>query len=274
MNVSGVDLFLARAGAIGGSLYREFPPAGDLREFVACTWVSIVRRAAGAGAVNAILPDGCADIMVYDDHPPRVAGPDAVTRWTQVQDGLTITAIRLRPGACRAVLGCPAERLVGGSLLLADIAPGARTLHRQLLASGSLPGRLELLEAWVRGALHGASDADRAVIAACRQLGPESILPIGEVARRLDWNVRTLHRQFLGACGYGPKHLQRIMRLNGAIRAAQGMAAPRLGDLAAAAGYADQAHMTRDFRDIAGLTPAAYFSDPAQSGWGAWLDEW
>lgn len=271
---TGVDLFLFRTGLHDAPLYREFAPPADLRGFVACTWVRLVRRSGGA-FVDAILPDGCADIMVYDDQPPRVAGPDSVTRWTALRDGLVIAGIRLRPGACRAVLGCPAEQLVNAGPLLSDIAPSAGALHQRLLLSDSLSSRLALLEVWVRAALQQPSDADRAVIAACHALGADSAVAIGDVARRLNWNVRTLHRQFLGACGYGPKHFQRIMRVQAALRAAHGGGSRRLGELASAAGYADQAHMTRDFRAITGFTPAAYFADKAQPGWGAWInDDW
>jgi len=267
-----VDLFLSVAGSIGTPFYREFPPADDLRPFVACTWVRLVRRPGGE-ASDAILPDGCADIMAYDNQPPLVAGPDAVTRRVKLRDGLVITGIRLRPGACRAILGCPAERLVNGSMPLSDIATGATELHRRLLLSDNLFGRLALLENWVRFVLERATANDRAVIAACRLLGANPKIEIGDVARRLGWNVRMIHRQFIAACGYSPKHFQRIMRMQGALRVAHSMPVARLGDLAAAAGYSDQAHMTRDFRDITGFTPAAYFADTAPAGWGAWISE-
>lgn len=264
--------FLSILGSICAPFYREFPPANDLRPFVACTWVRLVRQSRGKAA-DAILPDGCADIMAYNNQPPRVAGPDAVTRRVKLRDGLVITGIRLRPGACRAILGCPAERLVNGSMLLSDIAAGATELHRRLLLSDNLFTRLALLESWVRFALERATANDRAVIAACRVLGANPKIEIGDVARRLGWNARMIHRQFIAACGYNPKHFQRIMRIQGALRAAHSTPVAGLGDLAAAAGYADQAHMTRDFRDITGFTPAAYFADAATPGWGAWINE-
>jgi AraC-like DNA-binding protein len=267
-----VDLFLSVASSIGTPFYQEFPPADDLRPFVACTWVRLVRQSGGK-TPDSILPDGCADIMVYDDQPPRVAGPDAVTRRVKLRDGLVITGIRLRPGACRAILGCPAERLVNGSMLLSDIATGATELHRRLQLSDNLFTRLALLENWVRFALERATANDRAVITACRMLGANPKIEIGDVARRLDWNARMIHRQFIAACGYSPKHFQRIMRMQGALRVAHSMPVAGLGDLAAAAGYADQAHMTRDFRDITGFTPATYFADTAPPGWGAWISE-
>jgi AraC-like DNA-binding protein len=272
MSMTRVDLFLSRAAAIDTPYYQEFPPSHDLSAFVACTWVRLVRWAGGE-TTHAILPDGCADIMAYDDLPPRVAGPDAVTRWVELRGGLAITGIRLRPGACRAVLGCPAERLVNGGMLLSDVAAGATELHRRLLLSEDLATRLALLENWVRSSLERATGNDRAVIAACRLLSADPKIGIGEVAERFDWSARMIHRQFIAACGYSPKHFQRIMRIQNVLRAATAAPSARLGDLAAAAGYADQAHMTRDFRDITGFTPAAYFADAAAPGWGAWISE-
>ena len=272
LGLAHVDVFLARAGAVHTPYYREFPPARDLSAFVACTWVRVVRLAPGQ-LTDAILPDGCMDIMMCDDFPPLVAGPDAVTRHVKLRNGGVITGIRLRPGACRAVFGCPAEKLLALTLRLVDLAPDSQQLHRHMMMAGSALARLALLEGWVRAALERATPQDHAIVAACRRLADDSQLAIADLAHDLDWNVRMIHRQFLAACGYSPKHFQRIMRIQHVLRAAEGAQTRRLGDLAAGAGYADQAHMTRDFRAITGFTPAEYFATIAAHGWGAWLDE-
>jgi len=222
---------------------------------------------------DAILPDGCSDIMACDDFPPFVAGPDAVTRHVMPRNGGVITGIRLRPGAARAVFGIAAHRLLGVGARLADVCPGAERLHQRLTMAGTLRQRLTVLEEWVRAALERAGPHDRAIVAACRRLSAESQPQISEVAREFGWNVRMVHRQFLAACGYGPKHFQRIMRIQRVLRAAAAAPTVRLGDLAVSTGYADQAHMTRDFRVIAGVTPAAYFASVSKPEWGAWLDE-
>jgi AraC-like DNA-binding protein len=270
--MTGVDRFLSFAGSVGGPFYKEFPPSNDLQLFVACTWVRLVRHR-GSEARDAILPDGCADIMVYDDQPPRIAGPDAFTRWEKLNDGLVITGIRLRPGACRSILGCPAERLADCGILLSDVATGATELHRKLLLSDTLFARLALLESWVRLALERATAKDHAVIAACHMLVANPMIEIDDVARHFGWNARMIHRQFITACGYSPKHFQRIMRVQSAIRMGNSNSVKGLGELAAAAGYADQAHMTRDFRNITGFTPAAYLADTPTPGLSAWIDE-
>jgi transcriptional regulator GlxA family with amidase domain len=135
--------------------------------------------------------------------------------------------------------------------------------------------RIALLEGWVRDALARGRDDDRAVVAACRLITQQMGIEIGSVADKLDWSTRTIHRRFLSACGYSPKHFQRIMRVQRALQLVNRarLSPVRLGELAAAAGYADQAHMTRDFRNITGFTPAGYFASIANPGWGAWISE-
>jgi len=269
---SGVDVLLTKAQSRTAPFYREFPPAPDLAPFVACTWARIARFDRDT-QVEPILPDGCTDIMVYDDHAPRVAGPDAVTRHAALGDGTLITGIRLRPGAWRAVHGCRADSVVNGSALLTDLAPASRTLAPRLLGAATHAARITLLEHWVRGALARATHRDRAVVAACKLLGGHAPLTIGAVAAHLRWNARMLHRQFMASCGYSPKHFQRIMRMQTLLRGAHAGRAPSLSSLAITAGYADQAHMTRDFRDLTGFTPSEYFASGAAPGWGAWITE-
>jgi AraC-like DNA-binding protein len=91
------------------------------------------------------------------------------------------------------------------------------------------------------------------------------------LAHELGWNARMLHRAFVATCGYGPKYLQRILRVQGVVRAAQ-RPGRRLSEVSLDLGFADQAHMTRDFRRITGMTPTSYLAE-AEAGVGRWLDE-
>jgi AraC-like DNA-binding protein len=269
----GVDRFLARFKTIDAPYYQESRPATDLYRVVACRWVRVVRLAGRPGP-SPVIPDGCADLMVYDDAPPHVAGPDAKTRWTLLHEGTVITGIRLRPGAVRAILRCDARQIVNCGAPLADLAPGAVQLHQRLLMTARLSQRHLLLEDWARGALARAASVDAALIAACRLIAANPRIELDAIAKQFAWTARTMHRQFRAGCGYGPKHLQRIMRIQAAIGAAQTLASARLVDVAAAAGYADQAHMSRDFRDITGFSPREHLAT-TRPEFGAWLhDDW
>lgn len=253
--------------------YREFAPAPDLRDFVACTWIKIVRHRGGPPLVP-IIPDGCSDLITYGDGAPFVVGPDRVTRWAELRDGLVITGLRLRPGAMRVVFGPRADEMLGAHAALADLQRGADRLQHELEGARSLDDRLAALEGWTRSRLQRVPDRARAIVGACRSLAAAPQIAIDRIADELGIGVRTLHRDIVAACGYGPKTLQRIMRVQRALRAAHA-AGPtaRLGDVALVAGFADQAHMTRDFRSITGFTPTAYLRDWTTSELGRWLDD-
>ncbi len=74
---------------------------------------------------------------------------------------------------------------------------------------------------------------------------------------RLGISERSLRRRCHEAFGYGPKTLDRILRFQRFLRLAAAGEEAALSGLAAAAGYADQAHLTREVRRLSGLTPAA-----------------
>lgn len=82
------------------------------------------------------------------------------------------------------------------------------------------------------------------------------------IARKLGVSERTLQRRFTEATGLRPGLYRRIARLQAAIRL-HGATRPTLSALAYDAGYADQAHMTRDFVALTGLTPRALLADCA-----------
>jgi AraC-like DNA-binding protein len=81
---------------------------------------------------------------------------------------------------------------------------------------------------------------------------------VGPVARELGISERQLHRRCVAAVGYGPVLLRRVLRFRRFVsRVDAGPVPDDLAGLAAETGYADQAHLTRESRELAGLTPAA-----------------
>jgi AraC-like DNA-binding protein len=79
---------------------------------------------------------------------------------------------------------------------------------------------------------------------------------VAEAQRASGYSPRHFIALFRSAVGLNPKHYYRIRRFNSTLRS---MAAGGcLGDVAAAAGYSDQAHLTREFREFAGIAPTRY----------------
>jgi AraC-like DNA-binding protein len=81
--------------------------------------------------------------------------------------------------------------------------------------------------------------------------GPDTTASVSVVARDVGWSSRTLQRQCAAVYGYGPAMLRRILRFRRAIRLLDD-GLPNV-EVASRAGYADQPHLHREVRELAGV---------------------
>jgi AraC-like DNA-binding protein len=255
--------------------YLELPPPADLRAAVACTWVAHV--APDASAPAPIVPDACSDIVVIGDAAPHVAGPATHTHVVHVSANTTVVGIRFRPGAARAVFGCDAHELRDADPeLRAVCGVSASALDAELSAAATTDAIRAALERWVRRRLGTRLDRDATTLRAAHALVADPQLSVAALGAMLGWSPRRLHREMTATCGYGAKTLQRILRLQRTLRLVRRRALtnrrPTLAMLALDAGYADQAHMTREFRELTGFTPRELVAK-SNSDVGHWLDD-
>jgi AraC-like DNA-binding protein len=80
---------------------------------------------------------------------------------------------------------------------------------------------------------------------------------VASIAERIGWSRKHLARRFADEIGLGPKSVSRIVRLSRAIAAAR-TGSDGWADIAADCGYADQAHLVREFHALAGASPTAW----------------
>jgi transcriptional regulator GlxA family with amidase domain len=89
---------------------------------------------------------------------------------------------------------------------------------------------------------------------------------IGHVAREVGWSRRHLGERFHREVGLAPKPTARLVRFDRAKSLLKRRAgAGTVADVAAATGYADQAHFTREFRALAGSTPTRWLAEELPS---------
>jgi AraC-like DNA-binding protein len=239
--------------------YREYAPPASLARAVSCLWVGVT-PAAGAPPTR-VLPDACADLIWRGGAGVSLAGPDTGPVLAPVPPGTVLAGIRFRPGAGGAALGLPLSVLLDQQLdpgALRTGLPGGRGTSLVTQVHGELaPG--EAMHRLVRltGEMVAAAPPDPLVAEAAAQLSRPGAR-VGLVARHLGISERQLHRRCVAAVGYGPVLLRRVLRFRHVVsRIDAGGALDDLAGLAALAGYADQAHLTRESRDLAGLAPAA-----------------
>lgn len=228
-------------------------------------------RTAGSG-VARVLPDGCMDVILCGDEL-LVAGPDTRAHLIAEPPGTHYVGMRFAPGTAPEVLGVPAHELRDQRVPLDALWPGPRVRRvAELMAervAGGLGGRVaegpdrELAGRMAEGAA-GAADPGAVLEAvAAPYLRDTSGFPASAVAERLargrtvaqvadavGLGERQLRRRCLHAFGYGPKTLARVLRFTRALDLARGGTA--FAEVAAVAGYADQAHLAREVRALAG----------------------
>jgi len=239
--------------------YHEFPAPPRLASNIICLWTQTIAPSQSQ-YTHRVLPDGCADIVLSDTNPPVVVGP-----WTDPFDvrftgGTSIVGARLHPGRVPGLLGLPASELLNRSVLLDDLWSRSKTARfARILDERHPAARRSLLAVALEEVLRAAFPSDEAVAAGIRWLGRRAHGTIDQLSRRLGMSSRQLQRRFNTAVGYGPKTLQSVLRFQRLLSHAGTLGRPPLADLAVLAGYADQAHMTREVRRFSGCLPTLLF---------------
>jgi AraC-like DNA-binding protein len=250
-----------------GQAYVERPPAPALSGAVISLWVQHVAPGA-APYTHRTVPNGSAELIVRLGDEAHVRGPRTVPAVDTLAPGATVIGVRFRPGAAEPVLGLPAGELRDLTVGAADVwGPMAATLGERV-ATATPDGALQSLEAEIARRLDRATAPDPVVAATVDRLMPWRGSGVSELPRALAISERQLRRRCHAALGVGPKALQRLLRFQGFLALVQRSLATtgapptdNLARLAADAGYADQAHLSRECVRLMGISPTAFLHE-------------
>lgn len=252
------------------------PPVPALKPFVELLWTAEGAAPRPAPARELVLPTGALHLVVrLDDAPLRVfrdtADVDGLSLRHAVIGGAraapyvkdiawpvaTIGAL-LRPGAAGLLVGAPAGLFTGAHWALADVwgAAAVERLRDCLAATASSTSRLAIFEAALLARLPRPARLDPRIAHALARI-PQGA-PVAAVAADCGLSHRHFTARFHEAVGLTPKVWARVQRFGRALDRLAAEPAIAWADLAAAEGYADQAHFAREFRDLAGLSPGAW----------------
>ncbi|MET7642190.1 helix-turn-helix domain-containing protein [Streptomyces sp. NPDC005426] len=215
-------------------------------------WTLTVPR----GSVHPVLPDGCMDLL-WTGGRLLVAGPDTRVQPPTGTHGGSYAGIRFAPGTAPALLGVPAHELRDRRVALADLWPAAQVRELTERVAGAADPAAALDGIAVRRAAD-TEPPDPAMRSVAAQL--DSGRTVAQTARTVGLGPRQLHRRSLAAFGYGPKTLARVLRLQRALALVR--TGTPYAEAALAAGCADQAHLAREMRELAGTTLTGYFGPP------------
>lgn len=256
--------------------FRLYAPSPALAPFVRCFWM-----VDGAAPFDreAVLPNGVVELMVNFGPTQKVVGygdsaadenfTDAWLAGMQEQplviaspNGTDHLGIRFLPGGAHAFLDLPMDEVTNRVIPL-DLLIGAEAgvLRERLLEVDDDENRVRVAEAWLLERRHGVHPYYSTVLRSIDLLRDSSFrLGVGELCERLGLSNRHLIRQFRRVVGLTPKTMSRVGRFNAVVAALHGSADPDWAALAYRHGFADQAHMGREFRRFAGVTPTTFLA--------------
>nr|WP_241026990.1 AraC family transcriptional regulator [Variovorax sp. RKNM96] len=233
------------------------------------------------GAREHVLPTGGMHLVFRLSGPPLklFGGPDdmrgqtcdyaivggarAASYMRDVSVATRSVGAQLQPGAARALLGAPEDALASQHTPL-DALWGARQTDaalEQVHAAGGLERQLAVFEALLTQRVIDSLSAG------LRGLHPAIASTLGPLARenpsiaglvtRSGYSHRRFIALFRSAIGLSPKEYARVMRFDRALTLAADPA-QSWAEIALTAGYSDQAHLSREFSALAGMSPQAW----------------
>jgi AraC-like DNA-binding protein len=275
-------------------------PRAGLRPYVA--WYTGYRQAGVEPAAHRGLPSPWLTMIVTLDEPLVIARhPDprqpasthdfllgglhtapALVTHDGRQSGVQLA---LTPLGARALLGMPAGALAGIDVEAADVLGRlAGELRERVAAAPGWAGRFAVLEEFLVGRVRaapapgGAAPRPEVSYAWDRLRRSRGAVSVADLAAETGWSARHLGEQFRAETGLSPKSGARVVRFDRARRRMLRRQAESgrvvLAELAAECGYYDQAHLARDFRDLAGCPPSVLLAEELRNVQGMFRGDW
>lgn len=238
--------------------YRELPPPETLADYLENLWIFEM----GDGDVpqdHVIVPDGTVSISaaLLPGMAPMLAlvGPTTKAYRRPLTRGAVYCGVRVRAGLAGSLLGRDIQVLAGTFSPLNEIDPGLEAAIRAALPAA--PSGSEVVDAIIAALVAlaaAAAPADAPVRDFARTImDAHGDLVLREAAAHYPVGERQLRRRFLYQCGITPKEFARLRRVRHAcIRLV--MERDAAAPASSRAGFADQAHMTREFREVFGAS--------------------
>jgi AraC-like DNA-binding protein len=238
-------------------MYREQASNGPLSPWVECAW----SFEAHAAVESRVPPDGCVDILYERGRGLRVVGTMTAQQRFDYAPGAAVTGVRFHPGIAGSFLRVSPAEFIDVSVPLNDLWPLlARELEPRLDDARSIEDASKLLLDSVAVPASSRTPVQQAIGALTAAHGNADL---DELARQANLSPRQFRRRCLEESGLTPKHLARVLRFRHACRIARGARSLNWSAIALDAGYYDQSHFIRDFREFTGETPMAVLSNTA-----------
>jgi AraC-like DNA-binding protein len=256
---------------------KEYKPCRELRPYVELFWTGNFNIDSAGLLSQRVVPYGYVELIIHlsDDHCELLQGsfhspsPDytLIGLFTKHYDvhfrkHVRVFGIRFKPEGIYNAFRVPASEVHQG---FADMESFTGSHFREfcssLRESVSHPGMISLTEKYLLKRLNSSRlNLYYLNIAAEIIRQKNGVISMNELAGKVFISTRQLEREFKQKLGISPKSYMRIARLNEVNRKINNGERIDLTELSYTAGYSDQAHFIRDFREFTGESPKVFLS--------------
>jgi AraC-like DNA-binding protein len=253
--------------------YRAYTPPLPLSPYVELIW-RITNSGVQPSRVR-ICPDGAMALVIHLQKPftsffidgerhsirvPLLAGPYSRSFHIDPSESTAVIGVRFRPGVAGMFFPVAAHELHNFDIALSEILPDeADRLLNDVCAAAGEDAQFAAVEEYLKDKLREAAPINPAISSAVTQLlrngGVRSV-------RQIQMDTGLSHTRFIQVfrehVGFTPKLFCRVRRFRALLDRIEKGLPVNWAELAADCGYFDQAHLIRDFRAFAGITPVEY----------------
>lgn len=261
--------------------YTETAPSPRLARFVKCFWALEQDRTTIPSTAEPVIPDGSLEIIFnladpfrrYHpdgsiEHQPRaiIAGQMRSSALIEPSGDVRLFGIRFHHAGAYPFFRFPLNELTGNIVALEQVWGGAaRTLEGRLHDTNDMNERVAIAEATLGGFLTNLTEVDDLAEHATRLIvHSRGQMPIEQIARQANQSTRRLERRFQQRLGISPKFFSRTIRFQHLLSTIRQEGTSDLLGTALAAGYYDQSHLIREFKQFSGTTPVEFFARERQ----------
>jgi AraC-like DNA-binding protein len=249
---------------------HRWAPAPALDPWVENHWGLRWDLPAGRSHLSSVLPHPTGNLTVElgdlraAAQGERVLVSGVVTRRfdTEVRGSGRVLGTRFRPGGFTSLTGVPAASLRDATVPARELLPAGVVAALAALGPDADPaddGARAALDAALAPLHRGPDPELDDVLAVVRtMLEDRSLVRVDQVEAHCGIGTRSLQRLFARYVGVGPKWVLARYRMHDVVSALDAGYDGTLADLAVAHGWYDQAHFTRDFTELVGVSPGAY----------------
>ena len=257
--------------------FHHYLPGPPLDKLIAKVWDWDMPPAAHRH--ERVLPQPGAQLIinlhedetrVYTDDAARrcirssacvLGGPTLRSEIIDTAEQIRVMGVVFHPGGAHALTGEDATTLIGRDVDLGDLfGPAAALLREQLLEIAAPHDRLRLLTGWLERRLYSTALHPAIAYALDRLSDEPQVQRIAPLVREAGLSERRFGLLFQRQVGMRPKHYTRLLRFRAVVDQAAAQPTVNWSQVAADGGYFDQAHLTHEFRQFAGVTPTAFMA--------------